>query len=328
MDAGFKQRPKHTGLPTPMLLASRSSDAPRMPGYLPSITPPGLRPTAKVIKRLATTAPSRYDTSLFASPLQQSTRSTAVHDGTPVHNPQFRPTVVQPTVQDGTHAHGSPGHAPSSILQHGNAPRMPIILNNSWPASIGYSRTNNFVLCTENKNPSQTSSGTSTSNTRALDLVVRRPRIEASMRQVTDGFPSPAVNAKCAHTPEPGCSPGVVEVSATNRRQVILEGTKQSPAIPTTSAVHALQSKNHAMGGAVSTRQSGPNSSIIRSAISQIGCLFARTVLLVDGLRRSSLSFVSCSKQLMYRGLSFAGKHLMSVKRGLELYHMRTFWSV
>lgn len=314
----------------PMLPVSRSSDVPQMPGHAPSIISPAVRPTAMVIKRLASTVPSRHDSPFFAFPLQQSTKSTAVHNGTaPGHNPQSSPTAVQPTAQDGNHGHSSPGRAQSSILQHGKATRKPILQTRSRPAVAGFSRTNNAVLYTENKNPGQTSSETSTSDTRTPDLVVRRPRIGVSMRQATDGSPFPTVNARRACTPETGRSIGAVGVSVTNCRQVILDGTKHSPAIPTTGAGHApqRQSKSLAMGGAVSTGLFGPNNSILRSAISQIGSLFARTVLSVAGAWQSSLSFASCSEELMYRGLSFAGKHLMSAKKGLQLYHKPAFWS-
>lgn len=312
----------------PILPASRPSDVPGLPGHVPTIASPNLHPTTKVIKRLSSTDPWRHDSSLGTSPLQQSTRTTTVRNGTaPGHNPQPSATAVQPSVRDTKHTSSAPGHAPSSTVQSGQNSRKRIIQTSAQPTIVGFSPTNNAASCTENKNPSQTSTRTSTSDTRILDLAIRCPKLGVFKRHVTDDSPSSTVNVNHTRTPSIIRVPGVLGVSNFNRQHVILECLRQPLAVLTARAGAAPRSENMVMDGTVSTCLSGPNNSIARSVTAQIGSLFSRTVLSIAGAWQSSLSFASSSEQLLYKGLSFAGKHLMSAKKGLQLWHMRTFWS-
>lgn len=328
MNVAFKERPKHSGLPMPILPESRSSAAPGLPGQVPSFGSPTLRPTAKVIKKLTNPNSPQYDSSLCASALQQSFKTTSPYTGTVRgHDPQLSPTAVLPTVRDGKHTSSSPGHAPSSDVQSVNATRKPIPQSSSRLAIIGFSPTNNAVLCTENKSPSQTSPRTNRSDTRTPDLQVRRPRVDVFKCHVKEESPSPTVNANQTQTPTGVRSSALLGVSGPNRRPIILEGSRQPLAILSTRPKSAPRSGNVVPDAVGSTGLFAPNSSIVRSVTSQIGSLLSKTVLSITGVWQSSLSFGSWPEELICKGLSFAGKQLMSAKKGLQLYHMRTFWS-
>lgn len=327
MTTAFRENPKHPAFPMPTLQASRSSDVLGLPGHVPSINTPSLRPTTKVIKRLAD--PARHESVLNASPLRQSTRTTTSQNGTAVgQNPHLSPTAVQSSVRDTKHTSSSPGHAPLTIVQSGRATRKPVIQTNSRRAVDGFSLTNNVALCTENKNPGQASTRMGTSDTRAPNLAIRRPKVGAFRRQVTDGSPSSKANANHTHDPTVVRSPGVLGVSALNRRPINRECSRQPLATLMASASPAPRSGSNVIGGMFPTSLLGPNNSIARSVTAQIGSLFAGTVLSITGAWQSSLSFASSSENLIYKGLSFAGKHLTLVKKCLQLYNMRTCWPV
>jgi hypothetical protein len=92
-------------------------------------------------------------------------------------------------------------------------------------------------------------------------------------------------------------------------------GPKQSLAqhsSPSPSPTHGIAHQ------AISTGQT------IRSITSQIGGLFSSVVSTISGALFSAVSpkFASRSEQLMFNCLSFCGAHMMSAKKGLQLYQL------
>lgn len=70
--------------------------------------------------------------------------------------------------------------------------------------------------------------------------------------------------------------------------------------------------------------QAIPTGQTVRSIASQIGGLFSSVVSTISGILCSAVSptFASQSEQLMFHCLSFCGTHMMSAKKGLQLYQL------
>jgi hypothetical protein len=70
--------------------------------------------------------------------------------------------------------------------------------------------------------------------------------------------------------------------------------------------------------------QAIPTGQTVRSITSQLGGLFSSVVSTITGALFSAVSpaFASRSEQLMFNCLSFCGAHMMSAKKGLQLYQL------
>lgn len=313
---------------TPMSIVPnvRLSTVSGVPGHVPTFGSSSIRPTATMIKKLGSTDVSQRGSSLSTASVKHCDKAVTSQNGTAAgRDLRLRPTAVavQPTVRDGKHTSDSPGHVQFQSIQ---VARKPTIQSSSRIA-LGISPTSNATVSMGGK--SQTLSRACCPDSRAPDFDVRRPRgIDRS--HVRDGFPTATTNANRTQTSMEVRKSGLLPVSGSTHRPVVPQRSRQSLEIHSNCAQHAPKRESavtKTVTNRIPTCLFGQTGSVLHSVTSQASGLVLTTVFSVASAWQASLSLASSSETLIYRGLSFAGKHLMSAKKGLQLHRMQTFWS-
>ncbi|CAI7608971.1 unnamed protein product [Penicillium pancosmium] len=219
------------------------------------------------------------------------------------------------------------GHAnscrPPSALQSAKASREPAARSRTLGPANVLSKDRN------NRNVSPTTSSGTGNSLKAI-LQVRPPntgmpsrltetsepgrtRIHSDQKQYSQGLCNPNTLAisRPSHKPTPqGVNQPLESIST-----VPNHGPKQSLAQRSSRSL----SLTHGIAS-----QAIPTGQIVRSITSQLGGLFSSVVSTISGALFSAVSpaFASRSEQLMFNCLSFCGAHMMSAKKGLQLYQL------
>ena len=358
----MERRPQ-SSIPLPVLPDMRSSS---VPGHDPSRMPSMPRPSAKLGPQATNSSPGHDPSTCRPTPTvpqiaratPKTSNSTAGHDPQQSvpglvsfskgvnrsslkshgHDPQRSGSTARAFVNEtGKNPSSSPGHEPSTwsptrpSLPQGSLQTTTVQPTLRWRTQKISGNAVHAIAPTDSNSPRHTSPTTNLPDTGLLQrsiLEVRRPKAILATRPTQQWSLSTmaAPNEKQSH---PGTwSPGRLAVSGTDRlRSNVLQAPRTSllglaccsESIPRVQfPILAIQKSSSLFA---------PVSQLACYLVVQTGGVLTGALSAISGAWHSSSSLTSWSEKAMLNCLSFAGKHLMSAKKGVQLFQRQTFGS-
>lgn len=355
-NATFLERPQQPSVPVAVPSEMRSS---AVPGHDPSRIPSMPRLSVNLTKKVSDST-AGHDPSSCRPVVQQFTKPVpGTADSTAGHNPQYSVPGVQPAKGTGRNIAKSPGRdtqysqmavrplvkdvggTPDSIPGRESSVQAPTRLQKSrgtprktnvqptlrWATQSDASERLCQIPPADSNCPRQNSPTVNCRNMGTLQkqiLEVRRPKIAESF--------SSAEKWQVFKTNTPNETQSPLEVRST--RSLALPGIDRGLWNPHQRSRQPLAKlsphldpspgdQNPVSSGKASPGLLGPKSQVVSRAVGNIGGVFSGTLFALAGAWQSSLPLSCWTESAMAKCLSFAGRRLMSVKKGMNLFQGR-----
>lgn len=350
------ERPRAPSIPVTVLPEMRSS---AVPGHDPSRIPSMPRLSVNLTKKVSDSSPG-HDPSSCQPAVQHFVRPVpGTADSTAGHNPQFSVPGVQPARGIGKNIAKPPGRdtqhsqtdvrplvrdvggtsdsipgreyslrAPTTLQKsHGSLRKTSVQPTLRWSTQSNtgeHLRQTPSTDCNCLKQNSPTGSCRDTGTLQKQVLQVRRPRIAESSGHTEKWHVSKT------DTPNEKQAPLGVKSS----RSLVLPGIdrgfwnhhqsfRQPLAILSPRLDSSSRDQDPVSGGKASSGLLGLKSQVVSCVAANIGGVYSRSLSAIAGAWQSSLPLSCWTESAMLKCLSFAGRHLMSLKKGKDLFQGR-----